>query len=85
MRTIIQVATHEDRVYAVCEDGTLWSMDTNIGKWSEMAGIPDPPPEQNATAQAAAQPAQPATHSTQHQAQHETPAHHQSHGHGKKE
>jgi hypothetical protein len=73
MRTIIQVATHEDRVYAVCEDGTLWSMDTNIGKWSEMAGIPDPPPAENA--QPAAQPAQ-------HQAQ---SAQHQSHGHGKKE
>lgn len=48
MRKVTAVTSNGDRVYAVCDDGTLWQLDLN-GQWHQLAEIPDPPPAPEAT------------------------------------
>lgn len=42
-RIIIQVATDGDRLFAVCEDGTLWVKNSPEGPWAQIAPIPEAP------------------------------------------
>lgn len=55
MRKVTAVSTAEDKVYAVCDDGTLWSLDLN-GQWHQLAEIPDPPPPADTTTSTTTQP-----------------------------
>jgi hypothetical protein len=48
MRKVTQVSAQGDRLYAVCDDGTVWLLDTN-GVWHETPAIPQPPAETTTT------------------------------------
>lgn len=42
MKQIKQIAGSENRIYALCEDGTLWEYN-HSGEWSEHIPIPELP------------------------------------------
>lgn len=43
MRKITQIATHATAVYAVCADGSLWSLADGEFTWNRLPDIPDDP------------------------------------------
>lgn len=45
-RRIIGITAENQRIFAVCDDGTLWSQAPAVGGWTEVPGPADaePPP-----------------------------------------
>lgn len=43
MRKIKQIAGSDNRIYALCEDGTLWEIN-HTGEWTQHPGIPESEP-----------------------------------------
>lgn len=45
-RKIIGITAENQRIFAVCDDGTLWSQAPAVGGWTEVLGPADaePPP-----------------------------------------